>query len=526
MRDSSSLLPTSSVEMKTDQFSSYAYGKAVLVFAATTVAYFALKAAGLPHWFWDSSPSGSGELKDSALTSRESTSLVTPEVQPETAIFSRWGELEVESSLTDFKIAELTLPLLLEPVDESGISQSDEMASTADTSSPVSRRLLQSSGLSIARKVPDQYIQIDQSYRYSLANVFSSSNPYVLVATQTGQSRLPDWLSFQYELLSTYLGEASDVAVSGSIAFVATGSINILNISNLNKPQLLVNYAISAESITVSGSRIFITAGDGLSILDVSNLSQPQLLGTYLGVPGNYYYDVAALGSTVFIAAGGLVILDVSNPIQPQLLTTYPPPSAGDGSVAVSGSMAFVTAEGSGLQILDVSNPSQPQLLYTYPPISGDSFEVAVSGKTAFISSYSNLQIVNINDISDPQLLGVLPVSNFINGMTVSGSILFVGQGGSGLQIMNMSQGWLVGAPPVSSISGQTVPITLTAQDLVSGELLSCSFTLTLYGLPSLPQTTLSDQTIFPGQVVSLPLSTNLFVSSTPLGLSLSLEPV
>ena len=108
--------------------------------------------------------------------------------------------------------------------------------------------------------------------------------------------------------------------------------------------------------------------------------------------------------------------------------------------------------------------------------------------------------------------------------VAVSGSTVFVANYNVGLQTLDISQGGLTGLPPLSSLSGEQLPLTVSARDLVTNEYLTLSFTLILDSFPTLPQTTVSDQSIFPNQPLSLLLSTSLFTSSAPLGLFLSLQ--
>ncbi len=109
------------------------------------------------------------------------------------------------------------------------------------------------------------------------------------------------------------------VAVSGSTLYVADGSAGLLivDVSVPSAPRLLGNYTgldIFVEAVTVSGSTVFVWESgleNELLILDVSTPSTPRLLGSYLYIGDAY--GVAVSGSTVFVAAGNeLMIVDVS----------------------------------------------------------------------------------------------------------------------------------------------------------------------------------------------------------------------
>ncbi|MBS0350692.1 MAG: putative Ig domain-containing protein [Proteobacteria bacterium] len=547
------------------------YAKAAAVFTLTTATYLLARTTGwLPGWFSDAESPGDIDQSSALTTSSAETSIIIPPLQKEAVITSPF------SSLANLQPTELTdITITEEDVDQL-------------KSSSTPRRLLQQqnqqNSLKVVNPIPDQVIPMGQLWRYPVSDVFSSGNPYVLGATQAGRL-LPSWLSLQYELRSTYPagsgGSANGVAVSGSTVLVADGfaGLQVLNVSNPSAPILLSTYLASpgqAYGVAVSGSTVFVAYVDALLVLDVSNTSLPILRSTY-PVGSGYAYGVAVSGSTVFVADGtsGIRVLDVSNLSAPILRSTYPAGSvpAGPGSalsiavsestvfvadgyvglqvldvsntslpilrstypvgsgyaygVAVSGPTVFV-ADGTGLQVLDVSNPSAPILRSTYP-VSGVAFGVAVLGATVFLANVqAGLQVLDVSNTSAPILLNIYPVGPAGLGgarcVAVSESTVFVADEDAGLQVVDVSRGDLVGIPPLTSRPGQQVPITLMAQDLVTGEKLSVSFQLTLDNFPASPQATVSDQNIFPGQPLSLSLSTRLFKSSAPLGLSLSLS--
>ena len=256
---------------------------------------------------------------------------------------------------------------------------------TAQFSSPTSRHLLQqSTGLRIVQPVPDQLIPTGKPYAYSLSDVFASDSPFVLGVTQTRQSALPSWLSFEPMLLSTYpagSGFAQGITVSGSTVFVANSlaGLQVLDASNLRNLTLLSTYPAGylgkAYGVAVSGSTVFVADYIvGLQVLDASNLRNLTLLSTYY--PGGYTYGVTVSGSTVFVAGNGLQVLDASNPRDLTLLSSYPAYGYG---VTVSDSTVFVT-DYIGLQVLDASNPRNLTLLSTYPAGWSEILRCRLSG--------------------------------------------------------------------------------------------------------------------------------------------------
>jgi hypothetical protein len=559
----SAWLPTSSVEMKTDRFSSYtSYAKAGLVFAATTVTYFLARTAGvLPQWLqW------SGDEQDRALTLSDRTEVSVSD-----------SEMLREDVLLPLSV-KVSPPIL---ADFSELKLESIAETDSEDISPTSRRLLQQgSGISIVQPIPDQWIQIDQLYRYPLDNVFSEGD-YVLGATQTGPSSLPDWLSLQYSLLSTYPsgsgGSAYGVALSGSTVFVAdwNAGLQVLNGSNPRNLTLLSTYPAGsgfARSVAVSGTTVFVANWVDLQVLDWSNPRNLTLLSTYPAGSG-IAHGVAVSGTMVFVAdhSAGLQVLDWSDPRNLILLGTYPASSGIAAGVAVSGTTVFVADGSVGLQVLDISNPLNPQLLSIYPT-PGFAFDVAVSGTMVFVAGASaGLHVLDWSDPRSLTLLGTYAAagSGLAYDVAVSGAIVFVADGSvglhvldwsnprnlillvtypadfggsaygvavsdftvfmakhiGGLQVLDMSRGLLTGTPSSNLAPGQQISVNVTTRDMTGTSLSAgVSFILTLDNFPYLLQTTVPDQSIFPGQVLSLPLNPHLFVNPSNFSLVVSLQ--
>ena len=468
MRKSDSLLPMSSVEMKTDRFTSYNhYAKAGLIFATTTATYFLAKATGvLPSWFWNSETS-SGSEPDTALTVPESSSLVIEKIPSEGAVFlkqEKWMQEPgvftsgvVEPSLTDFQEIDLPSPLLADSVTEDETRQSDIMTSddylpkgteleddiVIDTTlikSSQRHLLQQTSGVTIVNPIPDRVIELNQPYEYPLNEVFSGD--YTLLrATRTNGSPLPDWLRLEYALLGSYntsAAQARDVILSGSTAFVADGDagLHIVDVSTPSAPRLLGSYDTPgyANRVAVSGNTVFIADGPrGLQIVDVSIPSAPRLLGK-LEAGLTDTTAVTVLGNTVFIvdSVRGLQIVDVTTPGAPLLLGSYGQPAQFRVSgVAVSGNRVFIMHPLDGLQIVDVTTLSAPFLLGSFG-IGYDSYDVAVSGNTVFVAAGQlGLMIVDVTTPSTPSLLSLYTPPNdhlpsTAQSIAVSGSTVFV----------------------------------------------------------------------------------------------------
>ncbi len=141
------------------------------------------------------------------------------------------------------------------------------------------------------------------------------------------------------------------------------------------------------------------------------------------------------------------------------------------------------------------------------------------------MADFTGLLILDVSTPSTPVLLGNYPAgSGLALGVAVSGSTVFVADAIVGLLILDVRQGQLqlTGVPAFASL-GQSIVITVSARNLTT-VLAETAFTWILDQLPYLLQTTVSDQSVFPGHPLSLRLSSSLFVNPTHSFLGLSIQ--
>ena len=121
------------------------------------------------------------------------------------------------------------------------------------------------------------------------------------------------------------------VGLSGSLAYVADrkGGLQIIDVSDPSAPALLGAYDTQgfAEDVAVSGSLAYVAGARYLLILDVWDPSAPVLVGSY-HAPGGIIDGVALSGSLVYVANNlfGFEIYRYTGPIPP---TPTPTPLTG-----------------------------------------------------------------------------------------------------------------------------------------------------------------------------------------------------
>ena len=226
-----------------------------------------------------------------------------------------------------------------------------------------------------------------------------------------------------------FLGIAGDaIAASGTTAYLAAGNLQLIDVSNPASLHVVGTAATgNASDVMVNGTMAYVAnGGAGLTVVDVSNPSAPVIKGS-ADTPGNAW-AVAVSGSLACVAdvASGLQVIDVSHPMTPRILGSVDTPgNAMD--VAVSGSLAYVTDDdpGAGFQVVDLSNPRSPVILATLD-LLGIANGVAVSGGTAYVADGNdNLQVIDVSNPSSPMIIGRGPDED-LSSRKVAASSQFV----------------------------------------------------------------------------------------------------
>ncbi|HYC86221.1 MAG TPA: hypothetical protein VEB86_13405 [Chryseosolibacter sp.] len=99
-----------------------------------------------------------------------------------------------------------------------------------------------------------------------------------------------------------------------------------------------------------------------------------------------------------------------------------------------------------GMHILDVSNPEQPERISTYahvrvcdPVVVQDSYAYVTLRSGTECEGFTNqLEVINIEDLTNPQLLAIHPMHN-PHGLGIDNSTLFVCDGAQGLKVYDAS---------------------------------------------------------------------------------------
>jgi hypothetical protein len=192
------------------------------------------------------------------------------------------------------------------------------------------------------------------------------------------------------------------------------------------------------KAFIVQGSFAYIITESGnLHVLDVANPAAPiQVGGAEMG-PG-YHTGIAANGTHLYVSGyPGLQIFDVTNPAAPVWIGTYET-NQGSSAVTSAGSFIFLSSDGGRVDLLDISTPTAPVKVGTCS--SSNAKGVAVSGDLLFVAAGpTGLQVFNISDPSNPTLLGSCDTPGLATSVAFKGPYAYLCDGSMGLQVIDVS---------------------------------------------------------------------------------------
>jgi len=232
---------------------------------------------------------------------------------------------------------------------------------------------------------------------------------------------------------------ASDVAVSGSFAYVASWSLRVIDVSTPSAPVEVGSTQSAASNVAVSGDYAYVTGGGVLQVIDVSTPSAPAEVGS---IDAGAAQDLAVSGGYAYVTGGsGLKVIDVSTPSAPRIVGEVAL-SGGAGPVAVSDGYAYVATADASLRVIDVSTPSEP-LQVGIVDMPGSGSDVAVSDGYAYVSWLGQpyeggLRVIDVRTPSAPVEVGFLN-TRIAWGVAVEGGYAYLVGYFCGLRVIDVS---------------------------------------------------------------------------------------
>ena len=224
---------------------------------------------------------------------------------------------------------------------------------------------------------------------------------------------------FKKEIITE--GTLYDIDFIGDTLFLSGEfGIRILNIQNLNNPQLIGNYSIneirSYENLFPYGYGVF---SGKIKIFNLNTQNLPETLYTYQ-LP-SYINRIEIFSNLGFAISGDTIyILNLQNPVLPSVYSKLKTSLFFQDIYKRNDSLFVVT--GDSFKIFRIQNPSNPQYLYGFQTTGyGQNFEL--SGSTLIIAlSFSGLGTYNI--LNGNELNHNYFFSNCVS-LTKSGSYIY-----------------------------------------------------------------------------------------------------
>ncbi len=238
------------------------------------------------------------------------------------------------------------------------------------------------------------------------------------------------------------LENASDVAVSGSVAFVSNNDeygLWAVDVSDPGAPRRL-DYATQQDgvAVAVSGAHVYLVDNDsGLTVYDATDPSRLALVG---GLDARRAHDIAIAGSHAYLATTGEVkVLDVANPAATRQVASIAVPGSGL-SVQVSGSLALVADGSGGLRLAGVADPAAPVPVGALGEL-GEPRVVATCRQHAYVGTATEpgLAAVDLTDLRHPRVTSFVALPQTPLDVLCHGQQVYVADGYAGLHVLDAS---------------------------------------------------------------------------------------
>ncbi|RZO03765.1 MAG: hypothetical protein EVB02_04145, partial [SAR92 clade bacterium] len=314
----------------------------------------------------------------------------------------------------------------------------------------------------VADEIADVELELGQSADFVLSgsDADEDSTNFILSRAPVG-GEIHSYLPGSGIVSEMFLGGGGGVrglAISPDqkYAYLAdyTDGLKVLDISDVKNPLLvsqvpIVNGAQYNISLSNDGQTVYLASiTPGINIIDVSDPLLPYSRGLF-GREGTAYplaMVESANGNTLYVAAYEFFLsLDISDKENPTQNFSVGSGGLYSWDIVLSNDerTAFI-ASGAYVQIYDISDPSQAVLITDFIS-SGDndddgsadgtarSLRLSADGNTLYVANGGEgTRIIDVSDVTAPQLKGYVPADNFVFGlgMSADGSKVYSSSGG------------------------------------------------------------------------------------------------
>ena len=229
------------------------------------------------------------------------------------------------------------------------------------------------------------------------------------------------------------------LAASSSALYIAAGPAGLLTADPATLSVTATNATNGeASDVVLSGSLLYVATGfGGCQIWDISSPLAPSYLGTMAS--GNRPVDAVISGDNMFVAAdeSGFQVHSLTNHARPAWLATAST-STNPRCLEISGGFAYVAEALGGLKIYNVTNPASPVLVGTDPSTGLATIRrMALSGSRLAMTDGHQINLLNVANPALPVLLATNVPAGYVFDLAADDTHIFAACGGSGLKILD-----------------------------------------------------------------------------------------
>lgn len=239
-------------------------------------------------------------------------------------------------------------------------------------------------------------------------------------------------------------GSASAMAVAGDYAYLAAGSLQVIDVRDPAHPQRVRGYPTlhGVRDVAVMGRYAYVVDDTaGFCVIDLDNpAATPARVGGDDAASG-YPETVVVSGDHVIVTGSwntgsglGMQLFDVRDPTRPQRVGGYS--IVQPTRALVRSALAYVVdGRVNRLHVVDLSDPSRPRQVGSYDS-SVSPHSLALSGDYLILGG-SSLEILDVRDPANPQKAGSYDNGDWVTRLVASGDQLYVGRG-SGFEVLDI----------------------------------------------------------------------------------------
>jgi hypothetical protein len=280
----------------------------------------------------------------------------------------------------------------------------------------------------------------------------------------------------------------TSIQVIGSQAYVGTpsGGLKVFDLTNPTEPRLSRDLDIGGQvqGFALAGSYAYMAvAKQGLAVFEMTDPTNPKRVGSYsppgefealwfgsggVNLDGGHAYVTSLYYSgdiTIFGPWTRIDVIDVSNPTQPKRIGgvdwfrgQYAWARANQHLYGLVTQIDWLGRSYSTFTVFDIGSLVNPRRVATVPLAVGPGVIKFLGQKAYLADSSYGLRVLDISNLSSPQLLGDLRIARSVSGLAVEaeGNYAYVVGWSAGLHVIDISDPsklTRVGGNPIPSLS-------------------------------------------------------------------------